>query len=130
MMLPSMLQGDSIKRLLQGAAAGAAVTLVLGFGWAGWRLDSKAQKMATERASAAVVDVLRPICVDNFRRNPDVATQLAALKATDSWKQDTYIKEHGWATFAGSEKPNTDVAEACASTLVKAEETPVKKAAK
>jgi hypothetical protein len=30
-MVPSILQGDSLKRLLQGAAAGAAVTMIVGF---------------------------------------------------------------------------------------------------
>ena len=34
-MLPAMLQGDSLTRLLQGAAAGAIATFVLGFQWGG-----------------------------------------------------------------------------------------------
>ena len=28
-------QGESLKRLLQGAAVGAVATLVIGFGWGG-----------------------------------------------------------------------------------------------
>jgi hypothetical protein len=36
MQLPSILQGDSLTRLLQGAAAGAVATLVIGFNWGGW----------------------------------------------------------------------------------------------
>ena len=31
MELPSILQGESLPRLLQGAAAGAAVTMIIGF---------------------------------------------------------------------------------------------------
>jgi hypothetical protein len=31
MQVPSMLQGESMKRLLQGAAAGAVATIVVGF---------------------------------------------------------------------------------------------------
>jgi hypothetical protein len=31
MELPSILQGDSLTRLLQGVAAGAAVTMIIGF---------------------------------------------------------------------------------------------------
>jgi hypothetical protein len=34
MQVPSMLQGESLKRLLQGAAAGAVVTMFVGFYWA------------------------------------------------------------------------------------------------
>ena len=33
MQVPSMLQGESLKRLLQGAAAGAVVTIFVGFWW-------------------------------------------------------------------------------------------------
>jgi len=42
---------------------------------------------------------------------------LAELKATDSWKQDTFIAKGGWATFPGMEAPNNNVAEACAKML-------------
>jgi hypothetical protein len=35
-------QGESLKRLLQGAAVGAA-TLAIGFGWGGWMLGSTAK---------------------------------------------------------------------------------------
>ena len=38
MQLPSMLEGDSLKRLLQGAAVGAVATIFVGFYWGGWSL--------------------------------------------------------------------------------------------
>ncbi len=50
MQVPSMLQGESLKRLLQGAAAGAVVTIFVGFYWGGWSLGSTADKMAKERS--------------------------------------------------------------------------------
>ena len=31
-------QGESLKRLLQGAAVGVVATLAIGFGWGGWML--------------------------------------------------------------------------------------------
>ena len=38
--LPPMLQGELLTRLVQGAAAGCALdTLLLGFGWGGWTLQ-------------------------------------------------------------------------------------------
>ena len=82
MKLPPILQGDSLTRLLQGAAAGAAITLIVGFGWAGWKLESKAIKAASEAANSAVVAVLAPICVDKFQKAADAAVKLTALKAT------------------------------------------------
>ena len=56
MQVPSMLQGESLKRLLQGAAAGAVATMFVGFYWGGWLLGSTADKMATERVTTALVD--------------------------------------------------------------------------
>jgi hypothetical protein len=32
--------GDSLKRLLQGAAAGALIMVIVGFTWGGWTLGS------------------------------------------------------------------------------------------
>lgn len=116
MQLPSILQGDSLTRLLQGAAAGCAATLFIGFGWAGWQLDSKAQKLADQKAMSAVVAALAPICVDKFQHASGAPATLTKLKATDSWRQDTFVVDGGWATFPGSE-PNRNVAEACAKLL-------------
>mgnify|MGYP001577555008 CR=1 FL=1 len=116
MKLPPMLQGDSLTRLLQGAAAGCALTLIVGFGWGGWQLHSKAEKMAQDKANSAVVAVLAPICADKFQHAAGAPATLVKLKATDSWKQDTFVTDGGWATFPGSE-PNRNVAEACAKML-------------
>jgi hypothetical protein len=43
MQVPSILQGDSLKRLLQGAFIGFLATVVIGFGWGGWTLESTAK---------------------------------------------------------------------------------------
>ena len=53
MQLPSILQGESLTRLLQGAAAGAVATMFVGFYWGGWSLGSTADKMAKERSDLA-----------------------------------------------------------------------------
>ncbi len=53
MQLPSILQGESLKRLLQGAAAGAIATMFVGFYWGGWSLGSTADKMAKQRSELA-----------------------------------------------------------------------------
>lgn len=116
MNLPPTLQGESVTRLLQGAAGGAAIAMIIGFGWGGWRLGSTAEKMANQRANKAVVAVLAPICVEKFRHGADATAKLVALTATDSWQRDSFVKKGGWATFPGSE-PSMDVAEACATML-------------
>jgi len=62
-----MLQGESLKRLLQGAVAGAIATMFVGFYWGGWSLGSTADKMAKERSELAVVAALAPVCAINSR---------------------------------------------------------------
>ena len=119
MQVPSMLQGESLKRLLQGAAAGAVVAMVVGFNWGGWVLGSTADKMATERVTTALVAVATPVCVDKFQHQPGVQAKWAELKAIDTWRRDSYITESGFATPAGSTAPNRDVASACALALSK-----------
>jgi hypothetical protein len=116
MQLPSILQGESLTRLLQGAAAGAIATIVIGFHWGGWTLGSTVQKQVSEAEQASIVRVLAPICADKFRRSADVTANLDALKKTESWKRDELIEKAGWTKFPGSE-PDRKVAEACASLL-------------
>jgi len=48
MQVRSMLQGESLKRLQQGAAAGAVATMIVGFSWGGGSLGSTADKTAKE----------------------------------------------------------------------------------
>jgi hypothetical protein len=117
MQLPPILQPDSRARLIQGAIAGALATVIIGFGFAGWTLGSTAAEMSAKNANNAVVAALAPICVSRFTQGSEAAAKLVALKATDSWKQDTFVAKGGWATFPGDKEPNRDVAEACARIL-------------
>ena len=70
MPLPSTLQDHSFKRLVQGAAVGAVITMIIGFNWGGWSIESTAAKRADEASRSAVVAVLAPICVINFNTPP------------------------------------------------------------
>ena len=117
MQMPSILQGNSLTRLLQGAVAGAVATLVIGFTWGGWTLGSTAKQMAEKNASAAVVAVLAPMCAEKFRQGADASTNMAELKKVSSWMQDSYIEKGGWATFPGVSSPDRSVAQACATLL-------------
>jgi hypothetical protein len=119
MQVPSILQGESLKRLLQGTAAGAVATLVIGFQWGGWTLGSTAAKQVKDAEQASIVRVLAPICADKFQRSADVSANLEALKKADSWKRDEIIEKAGWTTFPGSD-PDRNVAEACVNLLSKA----------
>lgn len=117
MQVPSILQGPSITRLLQGAAAGAAVAMIVGFTWGGWSTDSAAAKRADEASRSAVVAVLAPICVDKFQHSADVTNNLVELKKVSTYMQGGFVEKGGWATTPGTEKANSAVAQACATML-------------
>jgi hypothetical protein len=118
MELPSFFQGDSLKRPLQGAAAGAVVAIIVGFNWGGWTLGSTVEKVAKERADSAVVTALSPICVDQFRQATNASANLSELnKFSYAWDRDVFIEKGGWAIMPGSDTTNSAVAKACAETL-------------
>jgi hypothetical protein len=117
MQIPSILQGESLKRLLQGAAAGAVATMIVGFSWGGWSLGSTADKMAKEQSNLAVVAALAPVCAEKFRAQPDAAAKTAALSKVDSWKRaEEFSKE--WVILPGETYPSSALVAACYALLM------------
>src|SRR5689334_3466199 len=117
MEMPSMLRGDSFKRLLQGAFVGFVATCVIGFNWGGWTLGSTAKQMADTRANSAVVAALAPICVQKFQQAANAEANLAELKKTSAWQQGSFIEKGGWANATGTSSTDSSVADACAKML-------------
>jgi hypothetical protein len=116
MQLPSILQGESLTRLLQGAAVGAVATIFVGFYWGGWSLGSTAEKIAKERSELAVVAALAPVCADKFRALPDFDAKKVALAKVDSWKRrDEFPKE--LVTLPGGSYPSSSLVDACYTLL-------------
>jgi hypothetical protein len=117
MQLPSILQGESLTRLSQGAVAGFLATVIIGFNWGGWTLESTAKQMADKSANSALVAALAPMCADRFRQAADAKLNMVELQKVSSWMQDSYIEKGGWATFSGITSPERGVAQACADLL-------------
>ena len=116
MQIPSILQGESLKRLLQGAAAGAVATMVVGFTWGGWSLGSTADKMAKEQSHLAVVAALAPVCADKFRALPDAEAKTVALSKVDSWKRAAEFPQE-IVTLPGETYPSSALVAACYALL-------------
>ena len=117
MQVPSILQGESLTRLLQGAAVGAVATMIVGFNWGGWSLGSTADKMAKEQSDLAVVAALAPVCADKFRALPDAKAKTVALSKVDSWKRaDEFPKE--FVTLPGETYPSSALVNACSTLLL------------
>jgi hypothetical protein len=117
MQMPAVLQGESLKRLLQGAALGAVATIFVGFNWGGWSLGSTADKMAKEQSEIAVVAALAPVCAEKFRAQTDAAAKTVALSKVESWKRaEEFSKE--WVTLPGETSPSSALVKACYALLV------------
>src|SRR5438876_1279188 len=119
----SQSQGDEmkvhpgVKPAVWGVVIGAVAFAVVGFSSLGWTLGSTAEKIATQRAEAAVVAVLAPICVEKFQQQTDAAAKLVAFNKIPSWDRRSLIEKGGWATVPGTDKPNSAVVSACAEKL-------------
>jgi hypothetical protein len=113
----NVVQSHSFKRLVQGAAVGAIATMIIGFSWGGWSVESTAAKRADEASRTAVVAALAPICVDKFQHSADATNNFIELKKVSTYMQGSFVEKSGWATSPGSDKANSAVAQACATML-------------
>jgi hypothetical protein len=109
-------------------AASVVVTIIVGFAWGGWVRGGTADEMATKAAAGARAELASAICVSRFASGPDATAQIAALKATDSWRRDAFLEERGWVALPGVEKPVMGAAGMCVQQLMDAP-TPLKAAA-
>jgi hypothetical protein len=117
MEMPTFLRGDAPTRLLQGAAAGAVATLIIGFNWGGWVTGGTAKDMVQRSTTSAVISALSPICVDKFQHSTEAVSNMVELKKVSSYQQGSFIEKGGWATLPGSDTANSSVARACAEML-------------
>ena len=109
-------------------AACTVATMIVGFAWGGWVTGGTAREMATKAATDARAELAAAFCVHQFSSAADATTKLASLKAADSWKRDTFIKDGGWAKLPGTDEAVTGAANLCANQLIEANVMPVKAA--
>jgi hypothetical protein len=104
-----------------GGIVGAAVIAIVGFS-AGWVVTGgSARAMAEQQGEKAVIAALTPICVAQFKsQTPEIrTTKLATLQGESSWQRGDFVEKQGWATMPGSKEAEDEVADACATELMK-----------
>ncbi len=106
-----------LKPGLYGAACGAVALAVIGFSWGGWVTGGTARTMAADQSKAEVVTALSLICVDQSKRDPQLAERVALLKAASSYERGDLVMKNGWATMPGTTEGNRLVAIACADKV-------------
>lgn len=107
------------KPAIWGGIAGAIVTMIIGFSWAGWVTQGAAGKMETASAESAIIQAFAPLCV--AKAEPETQ-KLAALKEESRWQHDDFVVEAGWVDNV-SEQYQVDVARRCAVILVEGMKT-------
>jgi hypothetical protein len=115
----SISRTEANGNFMGGLAAGAVVTLAVGFSFGAWTLASTARFITQETSSIAVVAALAPICVDQFRRAPELARNLSDLRNLDRLDQMTFVQAGGWSLMPGGGAGGAAVAQACAAILIR-----------
>ena len=116
--LSPFVDGDSPKRLFQGLAVGVIGTLIIGFNWGGWNVESTVEEKVETASCTSMVAALAPICADKFERASTADNDLVVkLDEVSAWQRDDFLMKAGWATFPGGAEPDRDVANACAELL-------------
>jgi hypothetical protein len=106
----------NVKPALWGAVGGAVALAIVGFSWGGWKTAASTRDLVDAGSQKAVIVALAPLCVEKFNAQSDAAAKLGELKKLASYDQGSFVEKAGWATL-GSDKPNSDVARACADAL-------------
>lgn len=116
-----MRKVEWLKPAMIGAIIGATATIVVGFTQSGWVLGSSAERMAKQRAEAAVTAALVPLCVAQSKSDPNSMVKVAQLDAiTSTYERRDFVMEAGWATVPAAVRPDGTLATACAQVLLKA----------
>jgi hypothetical protein len=106
-----------LKPGLYGAACGAVALAVIGFSWGGWVTDRTARAMAYDQSKTDMVAALSLICVEQSKRDPQLAERVAAIKAASSWERGGIVIKNGWATMPGTTEADSQVARVCAEKV-------------
>ena len=113
----------NIKPALLGAAAGAVLIMIIGFGGLNWHLGGTVDEMVSQARQDSMVAALSPICAARFVAAAKVDSTInSTLMEVGSWQRDNHLKDAGYATFAGTEA-NEKVAQACVELVTKDLET-------
>ena len=102
-----------IKYGVWGLICGAAIAMIIGFGWGGWTTSSTTQAMTDK----AVLASQAAICVAQFVKQPNHEAKLKEFGEVSSWTRAELIEKSGLDKMPGQEKAGPTVARACAEGL-------------
>jgi len=96
-----------------GLVCGAAITMIIGFGWGGWTTTGTTKNLTEE----AVLASQAAICVAQFMKAPNHEEKVKELEKLNIWDKAKFIEKGGWDKMPGQEKAGYAVSRACADGL-------------
>ena len=96
-----------------GLAIGAAISMIIGFGWGGWSTASTTKKI-TENA---ILESRTAICVAQFMTDSGNADNLVEFEKIENWKRYELVEKGGWDKMPGQEEASYGVSHACADGI-------------
>lgn len=96
-----------------GLAIGAAIAMIIGFGWGGWSTASTTKKI-TENA---ILESRTAICVAQFMTDSGNADNLVEFEKIENWKRYELVEKGGWDKMPGQEEASYGVSHACADGI-------------
>ena len=112
-----MRKPEWMKPALIGTGVGTVAVMIAGLSFGTIVLGSKATSMANDKAHAAVVAALAPICVFQAKADPTLDETMTKIKDAGGYSRGRMVMDAGWATMPGETDPNRAVADACAEAL-------------
>jgi len=100
-----------------GSVIGAIAISILGFSQMGWTTGGTADRMAAERANAAVVAAFIPFCVAKAQQDADGAKLVKLSGEASSYSRRQIVINAGWATMLGMTSPDNALASECSDKL-------------
>jgi hypothetical protein len=73
--------------------------------------------MAADQSKGDVVAALSLICIDQSKRDSQLAERVAAIKTASSWTRGDLVLKNGWATTPGTAEGNSQVAKDSADNI-------------
>ena len=109
-----------VKSGIWGIVIGSLVTMFVGFSYGGWITSTTANQLVRQGSDAAVTTALLPVCLARSKADHTGVKKLGELRAmTSSYEQQEFVTKAGWATLPGTDTSSRELADACASALLK-----------
>jgi hypothetical protein len=112
------MKQEKIKTTIWGVVIGAILTIFVGFSWGGWVLGSTSSSLGEDMARIAVIERLAPMCLEQFKQDPEKSSKLKEFKEISSWDQNSFIQKNGWAIMPFEKEHDRAIAERCSELII------------